>query len=61
MSDLVTALGLFLAFEGVIYAGFPGFVKRMGFDVSQMDEGHLRTGGLIALAVGFGLVWLIRG
>ena len=61
MSDLLSALGVFLAIEGALYAGAPGAAKRMALDVSQMDESTLRRAGLIALCAGVGVVWLVRG
>ena len=61
MLELVAIIGVFLAIEGALYAGAPGFAKRMAADISQMDEALLRRGGLIALAVGFAIVWLVKG
>ncbi len=61
MWELVAIVGVFLAIEGALYAGAPGFAKRMAADISQMDESILRRGGMIALAVGFLLVWLVKG
>lgn len=61
MFELLSIAGVFLAIEGALYAGAPGFAKRMAFEVSQMDEGMLRRGGLFALAAGVLLVWLVRG
>ena len=61
MWEIVAIVGVFLAIEGALYAGAPGFAKRMAADISQMDEAILRRGGLIALAAGFALVWLVKG
>lgn len=61
MIDLLSALGVFIAIEGALYAGFPAFVKRMAMEVIHMDESDLRRGGVIALCLGVGLVWLVRG
>ncbi len=61
MLELVAIVGVFLAIEGALYAGAPGFAKRMAAEISQMDEALLRRGGLIALAAGFAVVWLVKG
>lgn len=61
MVELLSIIGVFLAIEGALYAGAPGWAKRMAFEISQMDEASLRKGGLIALCIGVGVVWLARG
>ena len=61
MSDFVTAIGLVLVLEGLLYAAAPSFIRRMAADVTRMPEATLRTIGLIVLVVGVGIVWLIRG
>ncbi len=61
MVELLSIIGVFLAIEGVLYAGAPGFAKRMAAELSQMDESSLRTGGIVALCIGVTLVWLVRG
>ncbi len=60
MTDLLVAFGLVLVLEGVIYGGMPTFAKRLAAEVIAMPEGALRIGGLIAVAVGVGIVWLVR-
>lgn len=61
MQDFITAIGLLLVFEGLLYGGFPALAKRMAKDVTQTSDNALRTAGMIALLLGVGLVWLIRG
>lgn len=61
MSDFLTALGLALAIEGVLYSAFPGPMRRALVSVSGMPDQSLRLGGLIALAIGVFVVWLARG
>lgn len=59
-ADFLTAAGLMLVFEGVLYALAPGALKRM-FEAAQgLDESALRLGGVIAVAAGVALVWLVR-
>jgi len=61
VSDLVAALGLVLVLEGIIYGGMPAFAKRLAAEVVSIPEGALRVGGLVAMALGVGIVWLVRG
>ncbi|MEC7203149.1 MAG: DUF2065 domain-containing protein [Pseudomonadota bacterium] len=60
MDDFVTAFGLVLVIEGVIYALFPQGMQRMMTQALEMPASSLRIGGLIAAVVGFAIVWLIR-
>jgi len=61
VSDLWTALALVLVIEGLVYAAFPGPMKRAVAMVLAMPNGALRASGLIGAAIGILLVWLIRG
>lgn len=60
MSDLLVALGLVLVIEGVLYGGLPHLAKRLAAEVLSMPEQALRVGGLIAVAIGVAIVWLVR-
>jgi uncharacterized protein YjeT (DUF2065 family) len=61
MSDLIDAFGLVLVLEGVLYGGMPNLAKRLAAEVIAVPEGALRVGGLVAVAAGVGIVWLVRG
>ena len=61
MSELVTALGLVLVFEGVLYALAPGGMKSMMRSALETPDQTLRVAGLVAVAIGVFLVWIIRG
>ncbi|MFK4823501.1 DUF2065 domain-containing protein [Paenochrobactrum sp. BZR 588] len=61
MNDFLAAVGLLLVFEGLLYGGFPLIAKRMAWDVTQAPEQALRLAGIIAIATGVGIVWLVRG
>tara|TARA_R110000868_G_scaffold11981_40_gene58214 strand:- start:848 stop:1036 length:189 start_codon:yes stop_codon:yes gene_type:complete len=60
MTDLLTALGLVLVIEGVLYALAPGAMKRTLQQMMSISDSRLRQGGLIAVAIGFVVVWLLR-
>jgi uncharacterized protein len=58
MRDLVTALGLVLVIEGVLYALFPEGMKRAAARATAIQA--LRLAGLAAVCLGVTLVWLTR-
>lgn len=61
MVELVSALGLVLVAEGLLYAVAPNAAKRLAEQVREMPPDALRAGGIVAVAVGVGIVWLARG
>ena len=61
MADFVAAVGLMLVFEGLIYGGFPILAKQLARAVIDMPESTLRTAGLVSVAAGVAIVWLVRG
>lgn len=61
MGDLVTAIGLALVIEGILYALFPAQMRRALELVFASGEGAVRRSGLTAALIGLGIVWLVRG
>jgi uncharacterized protein len=61
MSDFFVAIGLVLVIEGLLYGAFPGAARRMAAQASETPENNLRLAGLAAIAIGVGVVWLVRG
>lgn len=61
MNELVTALGLVLVLEGVLYALVPGGMKAIMRSALETPDQTLRLTGLIAAVIGVFLVWIIRG
>lgn len=61
MSDFLVAIGLVLVVEGVVYGGFPALAKRLATEVLGTSENTLRVAGLVTIAIGVGIVWLVRG
>ncbi|MBN9044735.1 MAG: DUF2065 domain-containing protein [Rhizobiales bacterium] len=61
MKDFLAALGLLFVFEGLLYGGFPGLARRLAREASDTPENVLRICGIAALAIGVGIVWLVRG
>ena len=61
MQDFFAAIGLVLVIEGLVYGGFPGLARKLAGEVLSMPENALRIAGLVAIALGVGIVWLVRG
>jgi uncharacterized protein YjeT (DUF2065 family) len=61
MSDLVVAIGLVMVIEGLLWAAAPRLGLKLLEAAAEMPEQALRTAGAAAIAVGFVLVWLVRG
>ena len=61
MEDALLALGLVLALEGALYALFPDGMRRALAMALALPPDQLRLAGLVAAAIGVGIVWLIRG
>jgi hypothetical protein len=61
MSDLLVALALMIALEGLAFAAFPGAMQRAMRDAADTPEGVLRIVGFACAIVGVVLVWALRG
>lgn len=61
MQDLLVALGLAIAIEGMLYALFPDGMRRALAVVLGQPAGTVRAAGLAMAAAGVVVVWLIRG
>jgi len=61
MNDLIVGFGMVLVIEGLLWAAFPHMAMRFLQIASQTPEQQLRTSGIIALAIGVLIIWLIRG
>jgi uncharacterized protein YjeT (DUF2065 family) len=59
--EIITAIGLVFVIEGLIWALFPQLFRRLALMASDTPEGQLRLNGIIAIAVGVFIVWLVRG
>ncbi|CAN7484144.1 DUF2065 domain-containing protein [Mesorhizobium sp. LjRoot246] len=61
MQDFLAAMGLVLVIEGLVYGGFPGLARKLATEVLSLPENALRIAGLAAIAIGVGIVWMVRG
>ena len=60
MRDLVAALGLALAIEGLLFASFPDGMRRALRDAADSPRERMRVVGLVSAIVGIGFVWAAR-
>ena len=60
LEKVFLAFALVLAFEGALYALFPTFLRSIMKQLEQVDDAALRQGGVVALILGVGLVWLLK-
>ena len=60
MKDLLTALGLLLFVEGLLFAIFPTRIKNMIKVIEKIPETKLRSAGVFFLILGFLIVWYIK-
>ena len=60
MGDFLTALGLMLVFEGIVYGAFPHFARQIGQFLLTASDDVLRLAGITSAILGVGLVWFVR-
>ncbi len=60
MGNILSALGLVLVIEGLVYALAPSLVENLLEALKEMSLQSRRNFGLVAVALGVGLVWLAR-
>jgi uncharacterized protein YjeT (DUF2065 family) len=60
LHDCLDAVGLVLVLEGLLYGLLPNFAKKLAEQVKMLPEPTLRVAGLVSVAAGVGVVWLVR-
>jgi uncharacterized protein YjeT (DUF2065 family) len=60
IGDLVFGLGLVAIVEGLVLALAPGRLRAALETIDRLDPEQVRLIGLAGVAVGVGLVWLVR-
>jgi uncharacterized protein YjeT (DUF2065 family) len=60
MAELVAALGLALAIEGLVFAAFPEAARRAMLDAAETPRERMRLVGIISAALGVVIVWAVR-
>ena len=60
LDNVLTALGLVLVIEGLLYALVPAKLKAMMQSVQKLTDDQLRIAGVTAMATGVMAVWLVH-
>lgn len=60
MRDLIAALGLALAIEGILLASFPDAMKRAMMEAAGSPRERMRLVGIVSAIVGVLAVWVAR-
>ena len=60
LAHVLMALGLVLVIEGLLYALVPGHLKAMMLAMQKLSDDQLRIGGVAAMSLGVGVVWIVR-
>ena len=60
LENVLTALGLVLVIEGLLYALVPAQLKAMIQSVQKLSDDQLRIAGIAAMATGVVAVWLVH-
>jgi uncharacterized protein YjeT (DUF2065 family) len=60
MLDLIAALGLALAVEGLLFAAFPDSVRRAMYEAAHTPSDRMRLVGIISAVAGILIVWGAR-
>ena len=61
MSWLLLGVGLVLVLEGLVFALMPGRLDALLAAIATLSREQRRVIGLIAIAVGVGLIWIVQG
>jgi uncharacterized protein YjeT (DUF2065 family) len=60
VTDLIAALGLALAVEGLLFAAFPDAVRRAMLEAAQSTSERMRHIGILSAVLGVVIVWIAR-
>jgi uncharacterized protein len=60
MVDLIAALGVALAVEGLLFAAFPDGVRKAMYEAAHTPSDRMRLVGIISAVAGVLIVWAAR-
>ena len=60
MADLIAALGVALAVEGLLFAAFPDGVRKAMYEAAHTPSDRMRLVGIISAVAGVLIVWAAR-
>jgi len=58
--DLIAALGLALAVEGILLASFPDAMKRAMMEAAGSPRDRMRLVGIVSAVIGVVAIWVAR-
>ena len=58
--DLLAALALVLVIEGIMPFLNPGMMRKLLRTMSEMDDHSLRVSGLVSMALGVAMLYLVH-
>lgn len=61
MNELITAFGLMLVIEGILYAVCPNVMRKAMAQILILPDNQVRVTALVTAGLGVGVVWLVRG
>ena len=59
--DLLSAVALMLVIEGILPFVSPAIMRQVFASMAAMDSGRLRFTGLLSMAAGLVLLYMVRG
>lgn len=59
-SDFLIGLAFFLIVEGLVYALAPRLIRLIAAQIPSLSDERLRIFGVVTMAIGVGLVWLMK-
>lgn len=59
-ANLGAAFGLVLVIEGMLYALFPNYMRRVMAQMLALPPMQVRAAALMSVALGVGVVWLSK-
>ena len=60
-TEILTALALVLIIEGLLPFASPGRYRQMVAQIVLLSDNHIRTVGLVVIAIGLALLYFVRG
>ena len=60
MLDLIAALGLALAVEGILFAAFPDGMRRAMYEAAHSPSDRMRLVGILSAIAGLVIIWGVR-
>ncbi|WP_112662548.1 DUF2065 domain-containing protein [Microvirga flavescens] len=60
MLDLIAALGLALAVEGILFAAFPDGMRKAMYEAAHSPSDRMRLVGIASALAGIAIIWIVR-